>query len=262
MHERGALPFFLLLVLGCPTTSEPATSGSATLGATSGGATEAGSTSADPSDSSADPSDSSADPSAATDDPSTATDPSTSGVGTSSSSADEASTQGEGTSGGAPPDCAAMADCEACGALDGCGWCGATGTCGLGDGEGPAAGACAGGWVIEGDFFSCPAANCFAQTNCADCQDAYIGCGWCASTGTCMAGAPDLPAPPAECADQQWYFDICPEDCADEMTCVSCTGTNGCGWCGASGACAAGTDTGPLVGACAGAWSTEVGACF
>jgi hypothetical protein len=155
-----------------------------------------------------------------------------------------------------------MSDCEACGAVDGCGWCGASGTCSAGDGDGPGAGACSGGWVVEGDFFSCPAANCFAQTNCADCQDAYIGCGWCASSGTCMAGAPDVPAPPAECADQQWHFDICPEDCADEMTCVSCTGTNGCGWCGASGACAAGTDVGPLVGACAGEWSTEVGACF
>lgn len=161
-----------------------------------------------------------------------------------------------------PPDCAASTDCEACGAIDGCGWCGATGVCSAGDADGPAAGECTGGWEADGDFFSCPAANCFAQTNCGDCQDAYSGCGWCASNNTCMPGAPDVPAPGGECADQQWYFDICPEDCADEMTCVSCTGTVGCGWCFGSGSCAAGTDAGPLAGPCAGEWSTAVDACF
>jgi hypothetical protein len=77
-----------------------------------------------------------------------------------------------------------------------------------------------------------------------------------------MPGAPDVPAPGGECADQQWFFDICPEDCAGEMTCVSCSGTNGCGWCGASNTCAAGTDVGPLVGACAGGWSVDVDPCF
>ena len=174
-------------------------------------------------------------------------------------STSSAESSGDGTP---PPDCAAYDDCEACGAEDGCGWCGATGTCTAGDGEGPDAGSCSGGWVIEGDFFSCPAANCFGRTTCGECQDAFTGCGWCASTGTCMAGAPDMPAAPAECPGDQWYFDICPADCADEMTCVSCEVNVGCGWCGASGGCVAGTDAGPLEGACAGGWTSEVGDCF
>lgn len=258
MTKRAVLSL-LLLPLGCVTTSDPATSESTTLG----GSTGAGGSTTGASATGTDPS-----ASTSTVDPS-ASDTSASDASTSDTSASDASSSGADSSGSAPsttgdppPDCAAMSDCEACGAVDGCGWCGASGTCSAGDNDGPDAGACSGGWVVEGDFFSCPAANCFAQTNCADCQEAYSGCGWCASTGTCMSGAPDVPAPPAECADQQWYFDICPEDCADEMTCVSCTGTNGCGWCGATGGCAAGTDAGPLVGACAGAWSTEVDACF
>ena len=182
---------------------------------------------------------------------------------TSASSPGTSSDEASGSSGDPiPADCAPITDCEACGALAGCGWCGATGTCSAGDGEGPSAGSCTGGWVIEGDFFSCPAADCFARTSCGECQDAFTGCGWCASSGTCMAGAPDMPAAPAVCADQQWYFDICPEDCADEMTCVSCTGTVGCGWCPGGSGCAAGTDAGPLEGSCASGWSLEVDSCF
>jgi Plexin repeat len=182
-------------------------------------------------------------------------------VGASTGGASETDAEAS-SSGGPPPDCAASTDCESCGEVDGCGWCGATGMCSAGDAVGPAVGECSAGWEADGDFFSCPAVNCFAQTNCGDCQDSFIGCGWCASNNTCMPGAPDVPAPGGECEDQQWYFDICPEDCADEMTCVSCTATVGCGWCFGSGSCTAGTDVGPLAGACNGEWSTEVGACF
>ncbi|MBK6922108.1 MAG: hypothetical protein IPH07_32250 [Deltaproteobacteria bacterium] len=180
-----------------------------------------------------------------------------------SSSASAASTA-DGSSGseGPAPDCAAFDDCEDCGAVDGCGWCGATGSCAAGDASGPAGGSCSGGWVDDGDFFSCPAANCFAQTDCASCQDAYQGCGWCASNSTCMPGAPDMPAPGGSCEDEQWYFDICPEDCAGEMTCVSCTGTVGCGWCTAGNTCMAGTSAGPLAGSCGGTWSIDTDACF
>ena len=177
------------------------------------------------------------------------------------SSSDDSASAGS-TTGAPPPACDGIGDCERCGAVEGCGWCGATGTCAAGDATGPAGGSCSGGWVIEGDFFSCPAADCFAQTNCADCQDFYSGCGWCASNGTCMPGAPDMPAPGGQCEDQQWYFDICPEDCGDEMTCISCTGTVGCGWCDASNTCMAGTDAGPLQQACGGGWSTSPNSCF
>lgn len=182
---------------------------------------------------------------------------------TSTSSPGTSSAETSGSTGDAiPSDCDPVTDCEECGALVGCGWCGATGTCSAGDANGPSAGSCSGGWVIAGDFFSCPAADCFARTSCGECQDAFTGCGWCASSGTCMPGAPDLPAAPATCDDQQWYFDICPEDCADEMTCVSCTGTVGCGWCAGGGGCTAGTSAGPLEGSCASGWSVEVDSCF
>ncbi|MFO0631766.1 MAG: hypothetical protein U0168_02845 [Nannocystaceae bacterium] len=194
----------------------------------------------------------------------------TSAGSTAASSDDDGSDTSAGTDGSVggsttdapPPSCEGIGDCERCGAVEGCGWCGASGTCAPGDANGPAGGSCSGGWVLAGDFFSCPAANCFAQTNCADCQDFYSGCGWCAANGTCMPGAPDMPAPGGQCADQQWYFDICPEDCADEMTCISCTGTVGCGWCDASNTCMAGTDAGPLLQACGGGWSTSPDSCF
>jgi hypothetical protein len=191
---------------------------------------------------------------------SSASDPGTESSGSSASTGSEEVTGSTGDP--IPPDCDPITDCEECGALAGCGWCGTTGTCTAGNADGPSAGSCAGGWVIEGDFFSCPAANCFGRTSCADCQDAFTGCGWCASTGTCMAGAPDMPAAPAMCDDQQWYFDICPADCADEMTCVSCTGTVGCGWCAGGGGCLPGTDAGPIEGACGSGWSTDTDTCF
>jgi hypothetical protein len=181
----------------------------------------------------------------------------------SESSASTSSSEVTGSTGDPiPADCEPVTDCEECGALAGCGWCGTIGTCTAGNANGPSAGSCAGGWVTEGDFFSCPAANCFGRTSCTDCQDAFTGCGWCASTGTCMAGAPDMPAAPAMCADQQWYFDICPADCADEMTGVSCTGTVGCGWCAGGGGCLPGTDAGPIEGACGSGWSTDTDTCF
>lgn len=257
----------LLLVLaaawGCDGGEETSSSGGGTVGADSGasdaasgtetgastaGATSAGATSADAT---------SAD--ATSGDASSSTSPASSGADETGSSDGNVSASSDG---GEPPDCAPITDCEACGAMDGCGWCGATGTCSAGGEAGPSEGACSGGWVIEGDFFSCPAANCFARTTCGECQDAFTGCGWCASTGSCMAGAPDMPAAPAACAEGQWYFDICPEECASEMTCVSCTGTVGCGWCAGSSSCTAGTATGPLQGACASGWSVDVDPCF
>lgn len=216
--------------------------GDGTPDATSAGATSSDPTSQGEASSSASPSSSGADD-------------------TDSNDASDGPASGSSES-GEPPDCAALVDCEACGARDGCGWCGATGTCSAGGEAGPSEGACSGGWVIEGDFFSCPAANCFARTTCGECQDAFTGCGWCASTGSCMAGAPDMPAAPAACAEGQWYFDICPEDCESEMTCVSCTGTVGCGWCAGSSSCTAGTEAGPLQGACASGWSVDVDPCF
>jgi hypothetical protein len=218
--------------------------GASTAGATSAGATSAEATSAD---------------ATSPGDASSSTSPASSGADETGPSDGNVSASSDG---GEPPDCAPLSDCEACGAMDGCGWCGATGTCSAGGEVGPSEGACSGGWVIEGDFFSCPAANCFSRTTCGECQDAFTGCGWCASTGSCMAGAPDMPAAPAACAEGQWYFDICPEDCASEMTCVSCTGTVGCGWCAGSSSCTAGTEAGPLQGACASGWSVDVDPCF
>lgn len=251
-RRRPALALVLVLLAACAAEdAETGTDGSSgtassTLDTSSGPSTSAGASSASSEGSSSE---------------SSASDPSTdtSGSGSSGSGSEEVT----GSTGDPiPPDCEPVTDCEECGALAGCGWCGTTGTCTAGNADGPTAGSCAGGWVIEGDFFSCPAANCFGRTSCTDCQDAFTGCGWCASTGTCMAGAPDMPAAPAECADQQWYFDICPADCADEMTCVSCTGTVGCGWCAGGGGCLPGTDAGPIEGACGSGWSTEVDSCF
>lgn len=175
-----------------------------------------------------------------------------------------ASGPGNGSSSsGPPPNCAASTDCQACGEIDGCGWCGATSSCVAGNALGPTDGACDGGWAPTGDLFKCFAAECASHTDCESC-DSETGCGFCLSSGKCIAGSTDGPADGWVCADlDTFYYSVCPSQCASKDSCVECGHTDangpsddGCGWCGASSTCMPGNAAGPILGnTCAGNWS-------
>ena len=107
------------------------------------------------------------------------------------------------------------------------------------------------------------AANCSSTSACGDCTKAGSGCGFCASSGTCVAGTSLGPAA-GECS--AWQFSSCgppaapefeggapstvdsggpapppPATCTGKFACADCAEAN-CVWCGSndgSGTCVA-----------------------
>jgi hypothetical protein len=101
----------------------------------------------------------------------------------------------DGTGGTAA--CGSAYDCASCIEIDGCGWCDASSTCMSGGFTGPDSGAC--DWM-DWDYVDCEAtddgggddpgvepAYCGGAYDCATCLE-IDGCGWCASSYTCMSG--------------------------------------------------------------------------
>lgn len=121
--------------------------------------------------------------------------------------------------------------------------------------------------------------GCDRGSTCADCNAIAFNCGFCASTGACMAGDGDGPWEGACAGDWQWIRpstcpDIEPEPepdpdpdpppapgpvdtCAAHSSCAGCTAPGlGCGFCGDTGTCHSGSASGPDAGSCASwAWA-------
>ncbi len=117
--------------------------------------------------------------------------------------------------------------------------------------------------AVVGDRFKIcaprSAASCAARTTCTACQ-ADAGCGWCASTNTCLAaGSPTssggTAAAPAACPSGWSYRNCgsCASACSALTTCSSCLSstdgktpltTPGCAWCVDSNRCIPASDAG------------------
>lgn len=92
---------------------------------------------------------------------------------------------------------------------------------------------------------------CTPNTTCSDCG-ATDGCGWCATSNSCLDGTADSSNDGA-CTGVSWIWDpaYCPGQgdlCATHSaSCDDCAMQPGCGFCPGMG-CRAGTADGPLVG--------------
>ncbi len=95
-------------------------------------------------------------------------------------------------------------------------------------------------------------------TTCGTCTGP-AGCGWCESSGRCMAGNTAGPSG-TTCADWIWASDHCPEACTVRTSCSSCTSLFACGWCAETASCTRGTLGGPITGSC-GDWVGDFDNC-
>ncbi|KNC47259.1 uncharacterized protein AMSG_03689 [Thecamonas trahens ATCC 50062] len=148
-------------------------------------------------------------------------------------------------------DCAAAASCSACTALTGCGWCAQTATCERGSDTTSYTSTCtaASGWARD----SCPVCATASGSSCASCTS-LAGCGWCASTATCLAGDAAGAWPgQATCPVTHWDFAGAGgagcRECASRSGCATCQADRRCGFCYADGLCKpSDSATGSLIG--------------
>ena len=97
--------------------------------------------------------------------------------------------------------------------------------------------------------FSLAPANCSALSQCESCN-AACGCGWCASSESCIAGDPtgphtDLGEP--SCPASAWDYYDCANCIASSSSCADCGSNPLCGWCASSQSCIRGNSAGPLT---------------
>jgi len=89
---------------------------------------------------------------------------------------------------------------------------------------------------------------CAEKTNCSACL-AHIGCGWCATSHSCLRGSVENGPCGTNCTS--WEMTVCPgEPCYTHRECSLCLQDPFCGWCAESATCTEGTLAGPLFGAC------------
>lgn len=87
---------------------------------------------------------------------------------------------------------------------------------------------------------------CGVPAHCHECL-ARPGCGWCATSGRCVAGSTFGPDQRADCVASGWRFSSCAEPpgalgCGTEDSCGGCLfalgdDTSGCTWCARRGEC-------------------------
>lgn len=96
--------------------------------------------------------------------------------------------------------------------------------------------ALAGGCLVQPE-----AASCEEPSTCERCLE-RSGCGWCATTASCVRGTSLGPAGD-ECTPVQWRFTNCqappgdPGGCSKNTFCSTCTDDDDCEWCAAEETC-------------------------